>query len=70
MIGPFPIAQVLGGVVGAFVGLVIGYRLLVPGQAGIGWLARQLRTLGALMFMGVGMTLGQLIGYLLHRLME
>jgi hypothetical protein len=65
----FPIPQVIGGLIGGFGGLTIGFRLFSPRKPGIGWLAGKLRTLGALTIMGVGMMFGQIIGYFLHKLM-
>ena len=69
MIGPFSITQVVGGLIGGFGGFAVGYRLFSPRKPGISWFASQLRNLGALMIMGVGMALGQIIGHLLHKLM-
>jgi hypothetical protein len=68
MIGPFPILQIVGGVIGAVGGFAAGYRLLSPRKPGISWYASQLRTLGQLTIMGVGMTFGQIVGHFLYRL--
>jgi hypothetical protein len=67
--GPFSIAQVIGGIAGALGGLVIGFRLFALRKPGISWLAGQLRNLGALMITCIGSAAGQIIGHLLHRLM-
>jgi len=46
--------------------LMAGFSLRKPD---LGWLARQLRTLGALAIMGIGMMLGQISGHFLHTLL-
>jgi hypothetical protein len=63
MIGPFAIPQVVGGLIGGVGGFAVGWRLFSPRKPGISWLASQLRIFGALTIMGVGMMLGQIIGY-------
>jgi hypothetical protein len=67
MIGPFPIPQVVGGLIGAVGGYAVAYRIFSPRKLGISWFANQLRTLGELTIMAVGMMLGQIVGHLLHR---
>lgn len=69
MIGPFPILQVVGGLIGGVGGFAVGYQLFSLRKPDLGWLARQLRSLGALAIMGIGMMLGQISGYFLHRLL-
>jgi hypothetical protein len=63
MIGPFPILQVVGGLIGGVGGFAVGYQLFSLRKPDLGWLARQLRSLGALAIMGIGMMLGQISGY-------
>jgi hypothetical protein len=48
MIGPFPILQVVGGLIGGVGGFAVGYQLFSLRKPDLGWLARQLRALGAL----------------------
>lgn len=67
MIGPFPILQVVGGLIGAVCGFAVG-RLFSPRRPGMSRLAGQLRTFAALTIMVLGMALGQIIGHLLHTL--
>jgi hypothetical protein len=45
MIGPFPILQVVGGLIGGVGGFAVGYQLFSLLKPDLGWLARQLRTL-------------------------
>ena len=68
MIGPFPILQVVGGLIGAVGGFAVGLRLFSPRRPSMSWLAGQLRTFAALTIMALGMALGQIIGHLLHTL--
>jgi len=69
MIGPFPILQVVGGLIGGVGGFAVGYQLFSLRKPDLGWLARQLRNLGALAIMGIGMMLGQISGHFLHTLL-
>jgi hypothetical protein len=69
MIGPFPFLQVVGGLIGGFGGFAVGYQLFSRRKPNLGWHAHQLRNLGALAIMAIGMTLGQISGYLLHALL-
>ena len=48
MMGPFPILQVVGGLTDGVGGLAVGYQLFSLRKPDLGWLARQLRTLGTL----------------------
>jgi len=50
-------------------GFAVGYQLFALRKPDLGWLARQLRTLGALAIMGIGMMLGQISGHFLHTLL-
>ena len=68
MIGPFPILQVVGGLIGGVGGFAVGYQLFSLQKPDLGWFARQLHTLGALAIMGIGMMLGQISGHFLHTL--
>ncbi len=68
MIGPFPILQVVGGLIGGVGGFAVGYKLFSLRKPDLGWLA-QLRILGALAIMSIGMMLGQISGHFLHTLL-
>ena len=62
MIGPFSIFQAVGGLIGGVGGFAVGYQLFSLRRPDLGWLARQLRTLGAQAIMGIGMMLGKSAG--------
>jgi hypothetical protein len=68
MMGPFPILQVVGGLIGGFGGFAVGYQLFSLRNPDLGWLARQLRSLGTLAIMAIGLMLGQVTGLFLHKL--
>ena len=70
MVGPLPLAQVIGGLIGGFAAFAVGWRLFQPRKPGIGWLAGQLRTLGALTVMSAGTLLGQIVGSFVHTLLS
>ena len=69
MIGPFSIFQAVGGLIGGVGGFAVGYQLFSLRRPDLGWLARQLRTLGAQAIMGIGMSArGRISGHFLHTL--
>jgi len=43
MIGPFPILQIVFGLIGGVGGFAVGYRLFSPYKPGFNWLVGQLR---------------------------
>jgi hypothetical protein len=67
-ISQIPALQIIVGAIGGFGGSALGYWIFSPRKPGLSWLASQLRTLGALLVMGVGFSIGQLAGYLLYKL--